>query len=101
MRDYAFEKLGADDAVLVIDETGFLKQGEALCGVGRQHTGLAGKVTNCQIDMFTACVSAKSHAFVDWALYLPESWTSDPERLTVVHFPGARLLPPSGHWRSR
>ena len=36
VRDYVVETLGADDAVLVIDETGFLKQGKAPCGVGRQ-----------------------------------------------------------------
>ena len=39
VRDYVVETLAADDAVLVIDETGFLKQGRASCGVGRQYTG--------------------------------------------------------------
>jgi hypothetical protein len=38
--------------------------------VGRQYTGSAGKVTNCQIGVFAAYVSAKGHAFVDRALYL-------------------------------
>src|SRR5882757_7565312 len=46
-----------DDAVLVIDETGFLKQGKASCGVARQYTGSAGKITNCQIGVFAAYVS--------------------------------------------
>ena len=46
--DYALETLSDDDAVLVIDETGFLKQGKASCGVARQYTGSAGKITNCQ-----------------------------------------------------
>ena len=49
VRDYALETLADPDAVLVIDETGFLKQGKASCGVGRQYTGSAGKITNCQI----------------------------------------------------
>lgn len=40
VRDYVVENLATDDAVLVIDETGFLKQGKAPCGVGRQYTGL-------------------------------------------------------------
>jgi SRSO17 transposase len=52
VRDYVVEHLAADDAVLVIDETGFLKQGRASCGVGRQYTGSAGKITNCQIGVF-------------------------------------------------
>ena len=46
------------DAVLVIDETGFLKQGKASCGVARQYTGSAGKITNCQIGVFAAYVVA-------------------------------------------
>lgn len=58
--------------MLIVDETGFLKQGNASCGVGRQYTGSAGKVTNCQIGVFAAYVSAKGHAFVDRALYLPK-----------------------------
>jgi SRSO17 transposase len=87
VRDYAIEHLGTDDAVLVLDETGFLKQGKASCGVGRQYTGSAGKVTNCQIGVFAAYVSAKGHAFVDRALYLPKSWITDPTRLTAAHVP--------------
>ena len=55
VRDYVIEHLADDDAVLVIDETGFLKQGKASCGVARQYTGSAGKITNCQIGVF-ACL---------------------------------------------
>ena len=49
VRDYALETLSDPDAVLVIDETGFLKQVKSSCGVGRQYTGSAGKITNCQV----------------------------------------------------
>ena len=63
--DYVIEHLADDDAVLVIDETGFLKQGKASCGVARQYTGSAGKITNCQIGVFAAYVSRHGHAFVD------------------------------------
>jgi hypothetical protein len=42
VREYALETLADPGAVLVIDETGFLKQGKASCGVGRQYTGSAG-----------------------------------------------------------
>ncbi len=87
MRDYAVEMLASPDAVLVIDETGFLKQGKASCGVGRQYTGAAGKITNCQIGVFAAYVSGKGHAFIDRQLYLPKAWTSAPERLAAAHVP--------------
>jgi len=42
VRDYATEHLADENAVQVIDETGFLKQGKASCGVARQYTGSAG-----------------------------------------------------------
>src|SRR3954463_13540933 len=83
VRDYALEHLAADDAVLVVDETGFRKQGKASCGVARQYTGSAGKITNCQIGVFAAYVSGKGHAFIDRALYLPKAWADDPTRLTA------------------
>jgi SRSO17 transposase len=87
VRDYALETLAAPDAVLVLDETGFLKQGKASCGVARQYTGSAGKVTNCQVGVFAAYVSRHGHAFIDRALYLPKAWTDDPARLSAAHVP--------------
>ena len=87
VRDYALETLAEADAVLVFDETGFLKQGKASCGVGRQYTGSAGKITNCQIGVFAAYVSSKGHAFIDRQLYLPKDWTSNPARLAAAHVP--------------
>lgn len=87
VREYALETLADEDAVLVIDETGFLKQGKASCGVARQYTGSAGKITNCQIGVFASYVSRHGHAFIDRALYLPKEWTDDPTRLKAVHVP--------------
>src|SRR5687767_2873592 len=87
VRDHVIETLGAPEAVLVIDETGFLKQGHASCGVGRQYTGSAGKITNCQIGVFAAYVADKGHAFIDRRLYLPKDWTDAPARLTAAHVP--------------
>ena len=87
VRDYALEPLAEEEAVLVIDETGFLKQGKASCGVARQYTGSAGKITNCQIGVFASYVSRHGHAFIDRALYLPKSWTGDPARLAAAHVP--------------
>jgi SRSO17 transposase len=87
VRDYALEHLAADDAVLVVDETGFLKQGKASCGVARQYTGSAGKITNCQIGVFAAYVSGKGHAFIDRTLYLPKAWAEDAARRAVARVP--------------
>jgi SRSO17 transposase len=87
VREYALETLANEDAVLVIDETGFLKQGKASCGVARQYTGSAGKITNCQIGVFACYVSRHGHAFIDRALYLPKEWTDDPKRLKAAHVP--------------
>src|SRR5882672_8516099 len=87
VRDYALETLADEDAVLVIDETGFLKQGKASCGVARQYTGSAGKITNCQIGVFAAYVSRHGHGFIDRTLYLPKEWTDDPNRLEAAYAP--------------
>src|ERR671915_358475 len=57
VRGYVVEHLADGDAVLVVDETGFLKQGKASCGVARQYTG------NCQVGVFAAYVSRRGHAF--------------------------------------
>jgi SRSO17 transposase len=89
VRDYALETLADRDAVLVIDETGFLKQGKASCGVARQYTGSAGKITNCQIGVFAAYVSQHGHALIDRALYLPKVWADDRTRRLAAHVPEA------------
>ena len=80
------------DAVLVIDETGFLKKGKASCGVTRQYTGSAGKITNCQIGVFAAYVSDQGHALIDRALYLPKAWTDDRDRRAAAHVPAGTAL---------
>ncbi len=60
VRDYVVENLAPDDAVLAIDETGFLKKGDATCGVAHQYTGSAGKTTNCQIGVRDLCFGSWS-----------------------------------------
>jgi SRSO17 transposase len=96
LRAYVVEHLGDPGAVLVVDETGFLKKGTTSVGVQRQYSGTAGKVDNCQIGVFLAYASAKGRAFIDRALYLPESWADDPERCRVARVPeavGSRTKP--------
>ncbi|MBB4289068.1 SRSO17 transposase [Rhizobium leguminosarum] len=61
-------------------KTGWMR-GKASCGVGRQYTGSAGKITNCQIGVFASYVSRHGHAFIDRALYLPRAWTEDRNRV--------------------
>src|ERR1044071_4434885 len=87
VREYVVEHLADEEAVLVVDESGFLKQGKASCGVSRQYPGSAGKITNCRIGVFAAYVSRHGHAFIDRALYLPQAWTSDPARMAGAHVP--------------
>src|SRR5215213_7033106 len=87
VRDYVVETLCEPDAVLVLDETGFLKQGRASCGVARQDTGSAGKITHCQIGVFAAYVSRHGQALIDRALYLPKVWTDDLARRAAAHVP--------------
>jgi SRSO17 transposase len=72
----------------VIDDTGFLKQGTHSVGVQRQYTGSAGKVANCQIGVSLEIATATQHAPIDFELYLPESWTSDPARCQQARIPG-------------
>ena len=84
---YVVEHLGDSDAILVVDETGFLKKGEHSAGVQRQYSGTAGKVENCQLGVFLAYVSRHGHALIDRALYLPESWIEDRERCAQAGIP--------------
>ena len=79
--------LGVEDAVLAIDETGFIKQGKKSVGVKRQYCGASGKLDNCQIGVFLSWQTAKGHALIDRALYLPEEWAQDPERRRAAGVP--------------
>src|SRR5918999_4169311 len=80
LRAYVVEHLGDEQAVLVLDETGFLKQGDKSCGVQRQYSGTAGRIENCQIGVFLGYASRHGQALIDRALYLPQSWAEDRAR---------------------
>ena len=80
LQGYVVEHLGDPGGVLVVDETGFLKQGTKSVGVKRQYSGTAGKVENCQIGVFLAYGSRRGAAFLDRELYLPQEWVADWER---------------------
>jgi SRSO17 transposase len=80
LRSYVVEHLGDAGAVLVLDETGFVKKGMKSAGVQRQYSGTAGRIENCQIGVFLAYASSRGHALIDRVLYLPESWAGDVAR---------------------
>jgi SRSO17 transposase len=75
------------DGVLVIDDTGFPKQGTASVGVARQYSGTLGKVGNCQIAV-TCCYSDPQATWpVAVRLYVPQTWAYDPERRQQARVP--------------
>jgi SRSO17 transposase len=90
LRHYIMQHLGDPEAVLVLDDTDFLKKGRHSAGVARQYRGTAGKVDNCQIDVFLGYASALGHVLLDRELYLPEEWTDDPERCRQAGIPAVR-----------
>ncbi len=77
---YVVEHLGCADAVVAVDETGFLKKGNKSVGVQRQYSGTAGGIENCQIGVFLAYTGTKGRALLDRELYLPQVWANDRER---------------------
>ena len=87
LREYVVEHLGDPGAVLVLDETGFLKKGTRSAGVQRQYTGTAGKQENCQVAVFLASATPAGVALLDRDLYLPTSWTNDPARCRAAGIP--------------
>jgi SRSO17 transposase len=87
LRSYVVEQLGDPAAVLVVDETGFLKKGTTSVGVQRQYSGTAGKVDNCQLGVFLAYASPRGRAFIDRELYLPKAWTEDRARCRAARVP--------------
>jgi len=75
------------DPVWVIDDTGFPKQGHHSVGVARQYSGTLGKTANCQVAVSLHQTAGEESAILDWRLYLPESWTQDPERRAAAGIP--------------
>jgi SRSO17 transposase len=87
LQAYVVEHLGDAGAVLVVDETGFLKKGSKSVGVQRQYSGTAGRVENCQIGVFLVYATPRGHTYLDRALYLPGRWTDDRARCQAAGVP--------------
>jgi SRSO17 transposase len=72
---------------LVVDETGDVKKGIHSVGVQRLYSGTAGRIENSQVAVFLTYAAARGHALIDRALYLPKSWTDDPDRCQHAGIP--------------
>jgi SRSO17 transposase len=87
IRAYLVEHLGDPDGVLVVDETGDLKKGTQTVGVQRQYTGTAGRVENAQVAVLLVYAGPAGHGVIDRELYVPRSWTRDPDRCQAAGVP--------------
>jgi SRSO17 transposase len=87
LRVYVAAHLGDPGAVLVLDETGFLKKGDKSAGVQRQYSGTAGRIENCQIGVFLAYACRHGRTLIDRALYLPDRWVADGARRAAAGIP--------------
>jgi SRSO17 transposase len=72
--------LGEADGVVIVDGSGFPKDGRHSVGVARQYCGHLGKIANCQEGVFLVYASRQGYAFLDERLYVPEGWFSDASR---------------------
>src|SRR6266545_1178852 len=95
VREWVVERLGDEEyAVLVPIEAGFPKKGNRSVGVHRQYNDVARRAENVQVGLFLAYASPRGWALVDRELYLPSSWTADPERCERLGVPaGVGFVP--------
>jgi SRSO17 transposase len=64
-----------------------VKKGEHTVGVQRQYTGTAGRIENSQVAVYLTYTARAGHAMIDRELYLPRSWTDDPDRCATAGIP--------------
>lgn len=78
---------GHRDTALYLDESSFVKKGDASVGVQRQYCGRLGKVENCQVGVFACLGRAARTLLVDFRLFLPEAWAEDEARCAKAKVP--------------
>jgi len=84
--------IGGDaDSCFIVDESAFDKKGTKSVGVSRQWNGRLGKVDNCQVSVYGALCCRDQAVLIDTRLFLPESWTNDPDRCLEAGVPEDRL----------
>jgi SRSO17 transposase len=84
--------VGGPDAVLVIDDTSLPKKGQHSVGVAAQYASALGKTSNCQSLVSVTLASREVPVMVGLRLFLPETWTDDPERMTRARIPNDRQV---------
>ena len=77
----------ATQGALIIDESGFAKQGKMSVGASRQYLGRLGKVDNGQVAVFGVLAKGRFATAIDTRLYLPKEWTDDVERCNKAGIP--------------
>src|SRR5258708_19634231 len=90
LQAYILTHLSDPEAVLVVDETGFVKKGRASAGVAAQYSGTVGKVANSQIGVFLAYANRHGAVLLDRELYLHADWEQDPKRCQEAGVPKER-----------
>jgi SRSO17 transposase len=68
------QSLGEADGVMLIDESGVVKQGQDSVGVAAQYCGSVGKVANCQVGVHLGYVSRQGYTLLDSQLFVPAEW---------------------------
>jgi SRSO17 transposase len=95
VRAFVARHLG-DGGVLIFDETGDLKKGQATAGAGRQYTGTAGRIENAIVAVYASYATAHGHALVDRELYVQREWFTDPERMRRAGFDAGHAFATKG-----
>lgn len=80
LQELVVEWLSDPTSVVIVDGSGFPKQGPASVGVARQYCDALGKVANSQEGVFAVYASPRGAAFLDVRLYVHESWFSEAMR---------------------
>jgi SRSO17 transposase len=92
LQQYVLTHLADPEAILVVDETGFIKKGTKSAGVAPQYTGTVGKIANCQIGVVLAYANRAGAVLLDRELYLPKEWAQDPARCQEAEIPAERWV---------
>lgn len=86
LQTWVARQFGTDGA-LILDDTGFPKQGTHSVGVARQYTGTLGKIASCQVAVTLQFATDRDVVALDARLYLPQVWAEDRDRCRSAGIP--------------